>query len=236
MEKSSSMKRLIKRTYRFNPNSKKITLMRALASLSSHDFIEVAGNSNLRYLRNIASRYKIYLTVINIGLESYRVSLKTDKALDFVTVGGNKVKSDYSAVNSEGLYKLKQDLIQIGEEELVNSIGLIGTQVSDEATEKYSTLERKWETKTPTYGKSGYEIEGYSFYVGHIDIPEDWIVYHREFNCLFKPKYVKNPVLLSNKTPRSIGVPDTVMFVSKVTPEEAERRFQFLSTYGQEKK
>lgn len=236
MEKSSSMKRLIKRTYRFNPNSKKITLMRALASLSSHDFIEVAGNSNLRYLRNIASRYKIYLTVINIGLESYRVSLKTDKALDFVSIAGNKVKSDYSTVNNKGLYNLKQDLIQIGEDELRGSIDLIGTSISDEETEKYHTLERKWETKTPTYGKSGYMIDGYSYYVGHNDIPSDWVVYHSEFNCLFKPKHVKNPVLLSNKTPRSIGVPDTVKFVGHVPHEEAERRFQFLSTYGQEKK
>lgn len=210
--------------------------MRALASLSSHDFIEIAGNSNLRYLRNIASKYRIYVTVRNIGFESYRISLKTDAALDFVTVGGNKVKSDYLTVNNEGLFKLKQDLVQIGEEELRNSVELIGTHLVDEETENYSMYERKWETKTPTHGKSGYVIDGYSYYVGHKDIPEDWIVYHSEFNCLFKPKYVKNPVLLSNKTPRSIGVPDTVKFIGGVTPEEAERRFQFLSTYGQEKK
>ena len=139
-------------------------------------------------------------------------------------------------VNNKGLYNLKQDLIQIGEEELRGSIDLIGTRISDEETESYSTLERKWETKTPTYGKSGYMIDGYSYYVGHKDIPSDWVVYHSEFNCLFKPKHVKNPVLLSNKTPRSIGVPDTVKFVGHVPHEEAERRFQFLSTYGQEKK
>jgi hypothetical protein len=236
MEKSLGMKRLIKRTYRFNPNSKKITLMRALASLSSYDFIEVSGNNNLRYLRNIASRYKIYITVTNIGFESYRVSLKTDKACDFVSVAGNKVKSDYFTINNEGLFNLKQDLLQLGDEELGSSIDLISTHTSNEETEKYSMLERKWETKTQTHGKSGYVIDGYSYYIGHKDIPEDWIVYHSEFNCLFKPKYVKNPVLLSNKTPRSIGVPDTVKFVGGVTPEEAERRFQFLSTYGQEKK
>lgn len=210
--------------------------MRALASLSSHDFIEVAGNSNLRYLRNIASRYKIYLTVINIGIESYRISLKTDKAFDFVSIAGNKVKSDYSTVNNEGLFKLKQDLMQVDEEELRGSINLVETHITDEDTINYSRLERKWETKTPTYGKSGYMIDGYSYYVGHKDIPGDWVVYHSEFNCLFKPKYVKNPVLLSNKTPRSIGVPDTVKFVGNVSHEEAERRFQYLSTYGQEKK
>ena len=233
-----SIMRKNRKIYRVNPSSKRIVLMRALIALESVNHITITGFSNLRYLRNMASQYRIYIKVYKIGDECYRISLRDSGKSEFLSVGDDRVQIDVNDVNKEGLFNLRQDLADMNLNKIEESVKLRGIEalINSEVPDEITKFERKWETRTPTIGKSGYEIEGYSYYNCNEDIPEDWIVYHREFNCLFKPKYVKNPVLLSNKTPRSIGVPDTTRFIGRVTPEEAERRFQFLSTYGQEKK
>lgn len=88
---------------------------------------------------------------------------------------------------------------------------------------KYERSVKHWETKQTPLGTSGIALNGLAYYEkGWEEIPEEWLVFEETLQTVFKPRYVKNPALLTNKLTRSLNLPDTkVMLNENYYPCEA---------------
>lgn len=97
----------------------------------------------------------------------------------------------------------------------------------------YANKARNWESRLTPVGRSGIPREGLAYYPqGHQDIPQDWMVYVEDFDIVFKPRYVRNPVELLNDKLIKAGLPPTRYMLNdnyeRITPEEEEKRFNFI--------
>lgn len=81
---------------------------------------------------------------------------------------------------------------------------------------KYEKAVKHWESKQTPLGTSGITLNGLAYYEqGWEEIPEDWLVFEETLQTVFKPRYVKNPALLTNKLTRSLNLPDTKIMLSE---------------------
>lgn len=97
----------------------------------------------------------------------------------------------------------------------------------------YANKARNWESRLTPVGRSGIPREGLAYYPqGHQDIPQDWLVYVEDFDIVFKPRYVRNPMELLNDKLIKAGLPPTRYMLNdnyeRITPEEEEKRFNFI--------
>lgn len=132
---------------------------------------------------------------------------------------------------------LKKKKLNVADYEL-KPVGISASQeqgipMQNLANARYERAMKHWETRLTPVGTSGITLTGLAYYPdGWQDIPEDWLIYEEMLDIVFKPRYVKNPALLTNKLTKGLSLPDTkVMLKADFTPCEAadaEEREQLL--------
>lgn len=111
------------------------------------------------------------------------------------------------------------------------AIGYVSNTSTD--ARLYTRKLKHWEHHLTPIGRSGIPREGLAFYAqGHQDIPQEWMVYVEDFDIIFKPRYVRNPVELLNDKLIQAGLHPTRFMLSenyeRLPEDEEEKRFNFI--------